>query len=135
MLSLPPVSIWAVLLATAVSFGFGGLYWARLAPPLARSLRVPAGPESWPRSALAIGFLTRVVQAVGIGWLLGYAGVSNPWLAALFGIGLYAAIIMPLIIGQHAFMEEEDRWRRFLLGAAQQPAEFAIMGAIVTLWR
>ena len=131
MNTIASLNLIAVLIATAAAFAWGGLYWAAIAPSLARALRLDPEPR-WPGSALVIAFLTRLVQAFGVALVLGFAGVETVGAGAIAGAVLCCLVLLPFVVGQAAFGTSSSWWR-LLVATPGVLIDITIIGAIVVL--
>lgn len=135
MHAFPSLSIPAILLATFLSFAWGGLYWGLFSARIAKVVRLEADTQKMPPAALVVAFLTRVPLTFGIAAIMAFAGANTPGAGALGGAAVFCAIVLPIMIGQAAFGPPFGSWPRVAVGAPEALAGFAIMGAVGVLWR
>jgi hypothetical protein len=135
MHAFPSLSILAILLAAFLAFVWGGLYWGLISPRMAQAVHLEANTQKMPPTALAFGFVTRIVIAFGIGAIIAFAGVSSPAIGALGGAAIFAVTVLPLLVGQAAFGPPFGSWPQFAVALPEALVGFAIMGAVGVLWR
>ena len=129
----PSVNILLVLLAAVAAFGWGALYWLLISPGISRLAHLQSASATLGKSALAVGFVTRLVQSFAVAVVLGYVGVSEPWPGAIGGVLVFVGTILPFMVGQAAFGVPWGTWSRFAVGLPEGLVGFAIMGAIALL--
>jgi hypothetical protein len=131
--SIPPVNLAAVVLATVVISVVGFVYYAFVAPRLAPGLGGSEQPEATPARALAIATFSRFVIVLGMAVVVGWAAAATALAGAAVGLILAVANTLTITIGMVAFGRLS--WRDYVLGVPQILAEWAIAGAILATVR
>src|SRR5512141_689558 len=132
MSAIPSVNLIAVLVAAAVSFVSGGIYWGVIANPLTKLLGKVPEEGKMPPVALIASFLTRLVVAYVFGIFLNYAAAQGALAGAAFAVLAWCGFVITISIGQAAF--GQTSWTRLIVNAGESLLGYALMGAVIGLW-
>ncbi len=129
---LPSVNFLAVLVAAAVSFGSGAIFWIVIARPLTRLLGGKPETVPMPPAALIAALLTRIVLAYVLVIFLNYAGAHSALTGAAFACLACFGFVLTYRIGEVAF--RPIPWSSFVVGFAEVLLGFALMGMVIGIW-
>lgn len=129
MSAIPSVNLIAVLVAAAVSFVSGGVYWGVIANPLTKLLGEVPEPGKPPIAGLIASFLTRGVVAYVLAIFLNYVGAQSVLTGAAFALLAWCGFVITINIGQAAF--GQISWTRFVVNAGESLLGYALMGVII----
>ena len=132
MPAIPSVNLIAVLVAAAVSFVSGGIYWGVIANPLTRLLGKVPEEVKFPPAALIADFLTRVALTYVLAIFLNYAGAQSAIAGAAFALLAWCGFVITINIGQAAFGWMP--WTRLVVGSGELLLGYALMGAVIGAW-
>jgi hypothetical protein len=132
MSAIPSVNLIAVLVAAAVSFVSGGIYWGVIANPLTKLLGKVPEEVKMPPAGLIASFLTRVVVAYVLAIFLNYAGALSAIVGAAFALFAWCGFVITMNIGQAAFRQMS--WTSLIVNAGESLLGYALMGAIIGAW-
>ena len=132
MSAIPSVNLIAVLVAAAVSFVSGGIYWGVIANPLTKLLGKVPEEVKMPPAGLIASFLTRVVVAYVLAIFLNYAGAQSAFAGAAFALLAWCGFVITISIGQAAFRQMS--WTSLIVNAGESLLGYALMGAIIGAW-
>ena len=132
MSAIPSVNLIAVLVAAAVAFVSGGIYWGVIANPLTKLLGGVPEQVKMPPAALIAAFLTRVVLTYVLAIFLNYAGAQNALAGAALALLAWCGFVITISIGQAAFGWMS--WTRLVVGAGESLLGYALMGAVIGAW-
>jgi hypothetical protein len=132
MSAIPSVNLIAVLVAAAVSFVSGGIYWGVIANPLTKLLGKVPEEVKMPPAALIASFLTRVVVVYVLAIFLNYAGAQNALAGAAFAMLAWCGFVITISIGQAAF--RQISWTTLIVNAGESLLGYALMGAVIGAW-
>src|SRR5512143_4134821 len=103
MFAIPSVNLIAVLVAAAVSFVSGSVYWGVIANPLTKLFGEVPELGRPPIAGLIASFLTRGVVAFVLAIFLNYAGVQSVLTGVAFALLAWCGFVLTISIGQAAF--------------------------------
>jgi hypothetical protein len=132
MSAIPSVNLIAVLVAAAVSFVSGGIYWSVIANPLTKLLGNVPEEVKMPPAALIAAFLTRVMLTYVLAIFLNYAGAQSALAGAALALLAWCGFVITISIGQAAFGWMS--WTRLIVGAGESLLGYALMGAVIGAW-
>ena len=132
MSAIPSVNLIAVLVAAAVAFVSGGIYWGVIANPLTKLLGKVPEQGKMPPAALIASFLTRVVVAYVLAIFISYAGAQNALAGATFALLAWIGFVITISIGQAAF--RQISWTQFIVNAGESLLGYVLLGAIIGAW-
>jgi len=132
MSAIPSINLIAVLVAAAVSFVSGSVYWGVVANPLIKLLGKVPEPGRPPIAGLIASFLTRVVVAYVLAIFLNYAAAQNALAGAAFALLAWCGFVITISIGQAAF--GQISWTSLIVNAGESLLGYALMGAVIGAW-
>ena len=132
MSAIPSVNLIAVLVAAAVTFVSGGIYWGVIANPLTKLLGKVPDEVKMPPAGLIASFLTRVVVAYVLAIFLNYAGAQSALAGAAFALLAWCGFVITISIGQAAF--RQISWTTLIVNAGESLLGYALMGAVIGAW-
>ncbi len=129
---MPEINILAVLVATAVCFGIGAIYYGVLGNRLAAA-RSTAAAEARPMLlTLAVEVLRCLVLATVVAGLAAAAGVDT-WTGGLL-LGLVLWVGFPLVLWVGAIVHEHTPWQLAAIHAGDWLLKLLAVGVIVSVW-
>jgi hypothetical protein len=125
---MPPINPWAVLLAAALAFALGGLWYSPLLflKLWSREARLEEVGKGHPAKVFGVSFLFALIAAAFFGWLLGpNPGMMNALpLGVTIGVGFVAASFG--INYQFA----NRGWKLWMVDAGYNVALFTVFGLV-----
>jgi hypothetical protein len=133
--SLHPI---AIIVVSIIGFIFGGLWFSPLLFVKAWMAEVKMTPESaeaagWGKSRMLLAFCLTVLSTFALAVLLALHGTATPLRGAAVGLFVGTGLVGARAAAADLF--EMRSLRYFLIVTGHDIAQFAIVGAILGVWR
>ncbi len=124
----------AVLLATALAFVLGGIWYGPLFGNAWMAALGKAPEDIQPSPApFIVSFFTALLTAVAMAWLIVVLDIESLAGGALFGLAVGVGFIATAMASDTAFCGWG--WRLFAIQAGYRVTYAVLMGAVLGIWR
>jgi len=129
---MPDIDPVVILVATAVCFALGAVYYAILSTRLAELSGTAGSDVKAPPWAVVVEVLRCLVLAAVVAGLAAQARVDG--LTGGLVLGLILWIGFPVVLWIGAIVHENIRWRLAAIHAGDWLVKLLVVGAVVSVW-
>lgn len=131
-----PVNWWAVLVAAAIKFVVGSIWFAP--PVMGRLWQAAAGvSEADVKGGLAkaipVDIIANLIMAYVLALIIGYVGATTIGQGVLVGLLVWVGFVATVTIG--VVIYEQRPFKLFLINNAYLLVTIVVMGAILAVWQ
>jgi Protein of unknown function (DUF1761) len=129
------INILAVLVAAAVGFAIGGIWYSGkvFGPVWMKTVAKPREQMGSPGKAMVIAGITQIVTALVMATIFSYVGVPGAGLGAIIGLEFGLGLIVPFACKGASF--EGRSWTLVAINSGEHVVSLTAMGAILGAWQ